>query len=183
MAIVSGGNRRKPAKSRRAGEGPGRGGRPQKGAEGNLSAAVFFKSGTPGLARELSPLLKKAVLAAASGKKAGGVLNLVVVSDTEIKRLNKAFLSHAGATDVIAFNHARPAFSPPGETAPFGDIYICLPAARRQAAKMGHSLETELLILAVHGALHLSGMDDATAAQRLKMNKKTVRLLRELSYS
>lgn len=145
-----------------------------------MTVNVFFRTRPALSVRKLGPLLKKAVLSAVSGKKAKGELNLVLVADAEIKRLNRTFLSHTGATDVIAFNHPEPAFTPPGEASPFGDIYICLPQARRQAAKMGHSLETELLILAVHGALHLSGMDDATAALRTKMNKKTVRLLNKL---
>ena len=145
-----------------------------------MNVNVFFRTRPPLSVRELTPLLKKAALSAVSGKKAKGEIGLVFVADAEIKRLNRAFLSHSGVTDVISFNHPKPAFTPPGETAPFGDIYICLPAARRQAAKMGHSLETELLILTVHGALHLSGMDDATAALRKKMNKKTVRLLKNL---
>ena len=145
-----------------------------------MTARVFFRTRPAPSVKKLSPLLKKAALSALSGIKRKGELGLIIVADEEIKRLNKTFLSHTGVTDVIAFSYPEPAFAPPGETASFGDIYICLPQARRQAAKMGHSLETELLILAVHGALHLSGMDDATAALRKKMNKKTVSLINEL---
>ncbi len=145
-----------------------------------MTINIFFRTRAPLSVRKLGHALKKAALAAASGKNKKGEINLVIVADAEIKLLNKAFLSHTGVTDVIAFNHPEPAFIPPGETVAFGDIYICLPVARRQAAKMGHSLETELLILAVHGALHLSGMNDTTAAQRKKMNQKTVNLLRKL---
>lgn len=143
-----------------------------------MTVTVFFDTRPSPAVRKLAPLLKRAVLNASLKKK--GAIGLVLTSDAEIKRLNKAFLGHAGTTDVIAFNHPRPAVMPPGEIPPFGDIFICLPAARRQAERMGHSLETELLILATHGALHLSGMDDATPALRLEMNKKTVRLLKKL---
>jgi len=145
-----------------------------------MTIKVFFRTRPALSVKKIEPLLKKAALSALPAKKAKGEINLILVTDAEIKRLNKAFLAHAGVTDVIAFNHPTPAFTPPGEAAPFGDIYICLPQARRQAAKMGHSLETELLILTVHGALHLSGMDDATSALRKKMNQKTVTLLRKL---
>ena len=143
-----------------------------------MTVTVFFNTRPSPAIRELAPLLKRAVLNAA-GKKKGGI-SLVVTSGAEIKRLNTVFLSRTGTTDVIAFNHPGPAVTPPGETLPFGDIFICLPVARRQAKRMGHSLETELLILATHGALHLSGMDDATPALRRKMNEKTVRLLKKL---
>jgi len=143
-----------------------------------MTVTVFFNASPSPAVRKLAPLLKRAVLNAAP-KKTGGI-SLVLTSDAEIKRLNKAFLAHTGTTDVIAFNHPRPAVTPPGEILPFGDIFICLPAARRQAKRMGHSLETELLILATHGALHLSGMDDATPALRRKMNQRTIILLKKL---
>ena len=143
-----------------------------------MTVTVFFNTRPSPAVRKLAPLLKRAVLNAAAKKKGG--ISLVLTSDAEIKRLNKIFLDHTGTTDVIAFNHPRPAVMPPGETLPFGDIFICLPAARRQAKLMGHSLETELLILATHGALHLSGMDDATPALRRRMNERTVRLLKKL---
>jgi len=142
------------------------------------SVAVFFNIRPAPSVKELEPLLKRAVRNAAANKK--GAINLVLTGDAEIKHLNKSFLSRAGVTDVIAFSYPKPAFTPPGELPPSGDIFICLPQARRQAGKMGHSLETELLVLALHGALHLSGMDDATPALRRKMNQKTVRLLKKL---
>lgn len=143
-----------------------------------MTVSIFFKTGA-GL-KKLVPALKRTVLAAA-GKKAGeGAVNLILVSDAEIRRLNRAFLSRGGVTDIIAFNHPRVFFTPRGETPPFGDIYICLPQARRQAKTMGHCLETELLVLAAHGALHLAGMDDSTPALRAAMNRKTLRLLRKL---
>ena len=145
-----------------------------------MTINIFFRTRPALSVKKIEPLLKKAALSALPAKKMKGEISLILVADAEIKRLNKTFLAHTGVTDVITFNYPAPAFTPPGETAPFGDIYICLPQARRQAAKMGHSLETELLILTVHGALHLSGMDDATPALRKRMNQKTVNLLRKL---
>jgi probable rRNA maturation factor len=143
-----------------------------------MTVTIFFNTRPSPAVRKLAPLLKRAVLNAAVKKKGG--ISLVLTSDAEIRRLNKVFLARTGVTDVIAFNYPKPAVIPPGETPPFGDIFICLPAAHRQAKSMGHSLETELLILATHGALHLSGMDDATPALRRAMNRKTVRLLKKL---
>ena len=45
---------------------------------------------------------------------------------------------------------------------------------------MGHSPLTELLVLSLHGALHLAGMDDATPALRRRMNERTAALLKKL---
>ena len=40
-----------------------------------------------------------------------------------------------------------------------GDVAIAVGVARRRARKLGHSLATELRILALHGLLHLLGYD------------------------
>ena len=45
---------------------------------------------------------------------------------------------------------------------------------------MGHSALTELLVLTVHGSLHLAGMDDSTPALRRAMNLKTAKILKSL---
>lgn len=145
-----------------------------------MTVSVFFKTKASTPVKELAAALKRAARAALGTKRGEGEVAIILVGDAEIERLNSRFLSHTGVTDVITFNHPRPAFTPCGAAPPFGDIYICLPQARRQARLMGHSVETELLILATHGALHLSGMDDFTHAKRRAMNAKTLRLLRGL---
>ncbi|MBI3815807.1 MAG: rRNA maturation RNase YbeY, partial [Nitrospinae bacterium] len=40
-----------------------------------------------------------------------------------------------------------------------GDVVISLETAKRQAKERGHSFEKEILILLVHGILHLIGYD------------------------
>ena len=77
---------------------------------------------------------------------------------------------------MIAFN--LPPAPVPG--APWGEVYVCLPVAARQARALGHSLPTELLVLTAHGALHLAGWDDATPALRARMNRRTAALLKKI---
>lgn len=122
-------------------------------------------------------LIRDGVLAALGDKSRGdGELCLILVNDEEIQRINKKFLGHDYKTDVIAFpyeNDGSPPSghfpSPRGRESGFGDIYIGLDVARRQAGELGHDLFQELLTLAVHGALHLVGYDDHNPADKKKM--------------
>jgi probable rRNA maturation factor len=54
-------------------------------------------------------------------------------------------------TDVLSF--------PSDDGDCLGDIVIAAGVARRQAETAGHSLQTELRVLALHGLLHLLGYD------------------------
>lgn len=94
-------------------------------------------------------------------------LGVILVSDRRISEYNRHFLGHRGPTDVITFNHRRRQ----------GEVIISVETARRQALEQGHSLLREILVLAVHGALHLSGHDDRTPARRRLMEAATARLL------
>jgi probable rRNA maturation factor len=73
----------------------------------------------------------------------------------ESQRLNRTYRGKDEPTDVLSF--------PMNEDLPdgryVGDILICLPVAETQAIETGHSLERELLMLMIHGILHLAGYD------------------------
>jgi len=101
-----------------------------------------------------------------------------VVSDAEIARMNREFRHKSGPTDVLSFpaekrNGKRRA---PGAYA--GDIAISADTARRDAARGGRSLATELRMLVLHGALHLKGHDHET--DHGEMNRLETRLRRRL---
>ncbi|MFM2125383.1 MAG: rRNA maturation RNase YbeY [Acidobacteriota bacterium] len=84
-------------------------------------------------------------LAARLGKRP---MTCLVTDDEELRRLNKQFRGKDYATDVLSF---------PEDGG--GEIAISFDRAVAQAAEMGHSVEAELRILMLHGALHLTGMD------------------------
>ena len=72
-----------------------------------------------------------------------------------MSRLNAQYRGKAYPTDVLSFP-APKIFRMAGE---LGALVVCLPALKRQARERGHSPETELEILLVHGVLHLLGLD------------------------
>ncbi|CAN5567389.1 hypothetical protein BH10ACI4_BH10ACI4_14420 [soil metagenome] len=83
-----------------------------------------------------------------------GQVEVLISSDAELKRLNRAYRGKNKATDVLSF----PA---PPEIADqhAGDLAISIDTAARQANTFGHSLEIEIKVLLLHGLLHLSGED------------------------
>src|SRR5262245_4709317 len=90
------------------------------------------------------------------------VVSIAIVDDATIHRLNRQFLEHDYATDVLSFALAEP---PRLE----GEIIASIDAARREAADAGWILGDELLLYAVHGALHLVGHDDHDPADAATM--------------
>lgn len=93
------------------------------------------------------------------------LLSVALVDAERIARLNAAHLRHEGPTDVISF----PAED--AEDGRGGEVIICLPVARKQAAERGHPLARELAVLTAHGTLHTLGYRDDTEEGRREMEK------------
>lgn len=110
----------------------------------------------------------------ALGRRTGrrGEINVIFTTNPDIRRINRRFLRHDRSTDVIAFAY--------DEESSFGDIYISVDQARRQAKELGHSLLEELLTLAVHGMLHLLGYDDHAPRARARMFMRQTRVVKSL---
>ncbi len=94
----------------------------------------------------------------------GKSLDCLVSDDRELRSLNRRFRGKDYATDVLSF--PLPVVTRHGQAArnghsraSLGEIAISLDRAREQAARHGHSIEQELRILMLHGALHLAGLD------------------------
>ena len=92
----------------------------------------------------------------------GSQLSLSLVDDEEIRALNRDYRDKDRPTDVLSFAMRE---GEGGALHPelLGDVVISVETAERQAAEAGHSLDEELLALAVHGLAHLLGEDHATA--------------------
>jgi len=83
-----------------------------------------------------------------------GEVNVLVASSAQMRRLNRNFRGKDKPTDVLSFPPAHN-----GKVKLAGDIAISKEIARRNAKSLGHSLETELKVLLLHGLLHLAGHD------------------------
>lgn len=85
-------------------------------------------------------------------------LSILIVDDAKIRKLNRQYRNIDAATDVLSFPQNA------GEEAEFishmlGDVVISVEMAQRQAAEHQFSVEQELVLLLIHGTLHLLGYD------------------------
>ena len=103
---------------------------------------------------------------------------LVLVGENRIKSLNKKYRGKNKVTDVLAFGYNDAIEKPRKSVLELGDIVICLPRAKKQAKKQEHSLKKELVILIIHGVLHLLGYEHETSSvETEKMEKKEKEVL------
>lgn len=101
--------------------------------------------------------------------KLKGTVNVLITHNAEMRSLNRRFRAKDAATDVLSFP-AVPGL--PGKLA--GDLAISGDLAAENAKQLGHTLEDEIKILILHGALHLAGYDHET--DNGKMARKEAQL-------
>ena len=82
---------------------------------------------------------------------ANGDVCIAIVSDRRMRALNRQFRGKDTVTDVLSFGAETRGF--------LGDVVIAAGVAKKQAKVAGHSLNTEIRVLALHGLLHLLGYD------------------------
>lgn len=100
-------------------------------------------------------------------------VDVVLTDDAGISPINRTFLDHGGATDVITFT--LPAA--PGGAAGFsGEIHINLERAFAEGSRRSGAAN-ELALYLAHGCDHLTGASDRTIAGRRRMRQRELRWL------
>src|SRR5918996_3035300 len=107
--------------------------------------------------------------------RVGGTVEVSVVDDAEIRRLNAQYRGIARRTDVLAF----PLEMPDAPDQLVGQIVVSADAARRQARRLGVPLACELVLLVTHGTLHLVGYDDRDPVEADLMHRRERDILRD----
>lgn len=119
-------------------------------------------------------------------------VELTLCGDAEMERLNFDHMGERGPTDVLSFplhewyvDEGRSHLTdedgvlPPG-TMMLGDVVIDVDQAVRQAAEGSWSVIEELVLLAIHGTLHLVGHDHAELDEEAVMRAVEHDVLRGL---
>ena len=127
-------------------------------------------------------------------------ISLAIVGEGRMRKLNKIYRGKNKVTDVLSFGdktvlpYLAKAFprlkkgkdtifvNPPDGVKRLGEIIICYPYAKKQAKRLGNSLEKELTILLIHGILHLLGYEHEKSAEKAReMEKIETEILKSMS--
>ncbi|MCM1194605.1 MAG: rRNA maturation RNase YbeY [Corallococcus sp.] len=121
-------------------------------------------------------------------------MSVSIVSQEEIRNLNREFRNVDSVTDVLSFptvnnperkilnygEFASDSVNPATRRLNIGDVVICSDRAKEQAQNYGHSLKREICFLALHGTLHLLGYDHIEESDEQQMTSLQERILTKL---
>lgn len=93
-------------------------------------------------------------------------LSIVFVSPAEIKKINRRWRNKNTITDILSFGK----LDFPIKQTFDGELILCLKQIKKQAQKLSHPIEEELIWLLIHGILHLLGYDHQIKKEEKRMN-------------
>jgi probable rRNA maturation factor len=96
-----------------------------------------------------------------------GEISVMLTDDATMRTLNRQWRGVDRATDVLSFGYDASSEGPVS-----GDLVISLDRLRVQARRYRVTEAKELARLAIHGTLHLCGLDHQRAAERKHMRKR-----------
>ena len=98
-------------------------------------------------------------------------LTIMFVDPDPIAQLHMRWMNLEGPTDVMSFpmDELRPGDGGTEMEGVLGDIVLCPWVAAQQALAAGHSTMEEMMLLTIHGILHLLGYDHVTPEQERQM--------------
>lgn len=109
-------------------------------------------------------------------RKTPASLDLAVLDDRAMAKLNRRHLRRDRPTDVLAFDDGE---ADSDGRLRLGDVAVSAETARREAGARGVRFTHELAFYALHGLLHLLGMDDGDGEGREEMLKAQLQAMRE----
>ena len=119
-------------------------------------------------------------LAHAVGRfRPGASLTVRIVDAAEGAALNERWRGKQGPTNVLSFPVSGLEEIAPGL---LGDIVLCAPVLKAEAAAQGKTIAQHCAHLLVHGALHLLGYDHVKPRQARVMEQLETGLLAELEF-
>ena len=105
-------------------------------------------------------------------------VSLTIVTEDEIRELNRDYRDNDSVTDVLSFPQFDDIDEIPDDMPTLiGDVVICDDMVKKQAEEYGHGYERELMYLFTHSILHLIGYDHMTDEDKEKMRAEEEKIL------
>lgn len=108
-------------------------------------------------------------------------LAILICSNEEITKLNSNYRKINQATDVLSFESFE--VNPDTGSNQLGDIVISYEFALEHSLRFSQDVSVELLVLLIHGILHLCGFDHSEEDKKQKMWRKQYEIHRLLNIS
>lgn len=109
-------------------------------------------------------------------------VSLRIVGSAESRKLNRDWRDEDHATNILSF----PAGEMPelaGELPTLGDLVVCAPVVKREAAQQGKALDAHWAHMMIHGVLHLLGYDHEVERDAQLMEACEVAILDSLGFA
>ena len=106
-------------------------------------------------------------------------LSLLITNNSEIQKLNYKYRKINKSTDVLSFHLSK---KEQIKNKYLGDIVISYEKAKKQAGEKHFPVESELLMLLIHGYLHLLGYDHMIKKDAKQMFALQNKILLELVF-
>ena len=103
-------------------------------------------------------------------------LSVLFVNDQKMKKLNNQYRKLDRSTDVLSFPQSENGLK--GYDSPLlGDVVVSTETAWRQSLDHKLSIEEEMILLLIHGTLHLLGYDHESSGKEAEIMKKKTKTL------
>jgi probable rRNA maturation factor len=143
----------------------------------NLRLETQIVVDTPGLPSEAD--FRTWAEAVLRGRREQAELLIRVVDTREMARLNQSYRKKSGPTNVLSFPFRAPE---PVAGDLLGDLVICAPVVRQEAAAQGKLEMAHWAHMTVHGVLHLLGFDHQEAQDAEVMEELETEVLARLGF-
>ena len=117
---------------------------------------------------------------AGGARSADSEICVRLVDSDEMSKLNRDYRAKEGPTNVLSFPSDLPTDL---ELPLLGDIVICAPVVRTEAAQQHKSLRAHWAHMTIHGTLHLLGYDHIEDYQAAAMEALETRILEQLNFA
>jgi len=107
-----------------------------------------------------------------------GLITILLTQDARLRALNRQFRGVDRVTDILSF--PAPPHGIAEEAPALGDLVVALPMTTRRALQAGRPPTDDLMLLMVHGTLHLLGYTHETESTYTAMWAVQTALLRQL---